>query len=663
MAQKSKAAEIVLSRVVLYKHGTGYFERRGQVTGGTSLALTCASDGIEDMLKSLVIIDPSETTGNSVTYDCATPAETRLQLFGVNLRAAKGFLDVISQAKGSPITVMASGETVAGRVVGFDAVTSKGADGVSWEEKLLVIYTGENTFRRIAMSSISSIKIEEPTFAAELQEQLETLFESAKRAGVKSLNVGFGGKSTREVMVAYSVPAPIWKTSYRLVLNDDDKLLLQGMALVDNTSTEDWKNVQLVLVSSAPVSFIQPLYEPIVPERRTVDRQGSRAVKPLYSEQGIKTELDQLAAGFNKMGFGSAPAAPGAVASARAESVGMGSLNFEESDDLNIEAAEVGNLFEYRIESPVTVPAQTSAMIPIVYQPVEGERISLFNRSASPDFPYAAIRFKNTTELTLEAGPVTVFEQESYAGEALMDVVKPKNSCYLPFALDLGCRVIVRTDYQQRPIWRVRVWSGILYLDYRENHGLIYEIENVTDREKTVIVEHPIHAGAGLISPENAMEVTESYYRFKVVVPAREHVQLPVWEQTDTFWQVRIEDVDAFDAQRVEWLLAQNILDEKFAELLKNLADKRRNVRSLAEQRKRLAADIERLEKDQERARENLKTLGSSNEKYRRLLDEAEDNIASTTREMQELDKQIDAAKQEYSDLARTELLQEIQSK
>jgi hypothetical protein len=302
-------------------------------------------------------------------------------------------------------------------------------------------------------------------------------------------------------------------------------------------------------------------------------------------------------------------------------------------------------------------------MIPIVYQPVEGERISLFNRSASPDFPYAAIRFNNGTGLTLEAGPVTVFEQDAYAGEALMDVVKPKESCYLPFALDLGCRIIVRTDYQQRPIWRVRVWSGILYLDYRENHGLIYEIENVTDKEKTVIVEHPIRQGAELMAPDNPIEITESYYRFKVVVPERAHHTLSVWEQTETFWQVRVEDVDAFDAQRVEWLLAQNILDDKFAELLKNLAEKRRHVRALVEQKKRLATDLARLEKDQERARENLKTLGSSNEKYRRLLDQAEDKIATTTSEIQDLERQIEAARNEYSELARTELLQEIQSK
>jgi hypothetical protein len=357
------------------------------------------------------------------------------------------------------------------------------------------------------------------------------------------------------------------------------------------------------------------------------------------------------------------PAMVGSAAVKQVQTGGFTSLDFDQPRELSIEAAEVGNLFEYRIETPVTVPASTSAMIPIVYQPVEGERIALFNRSASPDFPYAAIRFNNSTGLTLEGGPVTVFEQDAYAGEALMGVVKPKESCYLPFALDLGCRLIVRTDYQQRPIWRVRVWSGILYLDYRENHGLIYEMENVTDQEKAVIVEHPIRAGSVLVAPDNPVEITENYYRFKISIAPRSHHTLSVWEQSETYIQIRIEDVDAFDAQRVEWLLAQNILDEKFAELLKTLADKRRNVRTLVEHRKRMQTDLERLEKDQERARENLKTLGSSNEKYRRLLDEAEDKISGTTTEMQELEKHIEAAKHEYSELARTELLQEIQSK
>ena len=63
----------------------------------------------------------------------------------------------------------------------------------------------------------------------------------------------FAGEGKRKVQVGYVVEAPIWKTSYRLVLSDTEAPFLQGWALVENTTDEDWQGVRLSLISGRPI--------------------------------------------------------------------------------------------------------------------------------------------------------------------------------------------------------------------------------------------------------------------------------------------------------------------------------------------------------------------------------------------------------------------------
>ena len=68
-------------------------------------------------------------------------------------------------------------------------------------------------------------------------------------------------------------------------------------------------------------------------------------------------------------------------------------------------------------EQPVSLPRQKSAMLPIVTQEVEGTKVSIYNQQTHPKFPLLGLKFKNTTDLHLMQGPITVFEGSSYAGE------------------------------------------------------------------------------------------------------------------------------------------------------------------------------------------------------------------------------------------------------
>src|SRR5258706_522603 len=85
---------------------------------------------------------------------------------------------------------------------------------------------------------------------------------SARRRDAKTIVVTSDGAGPREMVVSYTIAAPIWKTTYRVVMDSQGKPFFQGWAIVDNVSEEDWNNISLSLVSGSPVSLIQPIQKP-----------------------------------------------------------------------------------------------------------------------------------------------------------------------------------------------------------------------------------------------------------------------------------------------------------------------------------------------------------------------------------------------------------------
>jgi hypothetical protein len=674
MPKKAKTNHIPLTKVVLYKHGMGYFERCGKIAGPTSVPIFCAAEAIDDMLKSLLVLNLGAGRVGAVTYDSSKTTQMRFEEFGFDIRNSRGLVDLLGQLKGTPVKVTVSGQSITGRVMGLDTVEHIVADKTVREQQL-VIYTGERTIKRYNFSSITAISIEDDAVAKEIGQQLELLFDTSKKKDKKRLQIAVEGTANRELFVAYSIPSPIWKTSYRLVFVPDGSLLLQGMAIVDNVQEEDWANVEMTLVSAAPISFIQPLYDPIQPHRRTIAPQGVIASGPVLAERAQQQEL----AWAMPMEVAATAAAAPAKAQSRAKLAMLGQTQemaapgfaggspglamqaaFAE-EELRIVAEPSGELFEYKITRPVTVPHNSSALIPLVQQTIEGERISLYNAEKNSKFPYAAVRMKNTTDLTLEAGPVTVMEEHAYAGEAMLDVLKPNDSRMLPYAIDQGCHVILRSDTFRKPVWRVRSTFGFIYMDYREQFKQIYHIENLSDRKKVVYIEHPIHAGMNLAQGVKPVEATQNHHRFKVQIDAGKKHNLEVIEESDASYHMRIENVEAIDGRQLDWLLQQNYVNKDFLNFLSWLFQERSEILGLLENRRQLESKIAQYKANQERARENIKSLGTTSERYRQAIDEAEDKILQATQELNELNNTISTRERKFVEMMKVELMSELE--
>lgn len=660
-----------IKKVALYKHGMGYFERSGEVEGNSQVELSCSLDEIDDMLKSLLVLKEGGGA-TSITYDSSKPTSEKLAEFGFDLKKTRSYMDLVGQLKGTGVLVKSADQEIKGRVIGSDISEVRTGDAVS-HENFLLLFSDEGQLRRINVAEIRSLVLEDKKLAREIDQQLDLMYLSVSKKDRKNLLVNLDDTGNGQVTIAYSIPTPIWKTSYRLVFRPDENLLLQGVAIVDNVQDEDWEDVSMTLVSAHPISFIQPLYEPVKPRRKRMQAQGVSASDPFVAEraraESVLGVAPMAAAPGQAMGgaafldgasgaWGAAEAPPQApVPAQRAEPQPL-ALDSLSPMELDIEAQETGELFEYRIDNPVSIPRDSSSLIPIVQTLVEGERVSLFSESRNKEFPYAAVKFLNSTGLTLEAGPVTVFEEETYAGECLVDVVKPDDKRILPYALDKSVPILVQENYRDKPVYKAQASGGILYVFSKKESNAEYKLENLADRKKIVYIEHPVRQGWKLSdSTEKPEESTRNFYRFRVELDGKENKSLSVKSESMVSQQVNLAVMRRVD-DYFSWLVSLNYLNKEFLEFLKRVGAILNEIETLTAGQAAITAEIKSHEQDQERARQNVKTLGASATRFQKAIEDSEDKIVELKGSLEKINQQL----REKFNLLRVESNQKLES-
>ncbi|HNJ44359.1 MAG TPA: hypothetical protein PKZ53_28010, partial [Acidobacteriota bacterium] len=353
---------------------------------------------------------------------------------------------------------------------------------------------------------------------------------AVRRRDAKTIVVTSEGDGQREMVVSYTIAAPIWKTSYRVVMDSSGKPFFQGWAIVDNISEEDWENVSLSLVSGTPMSFIQPLQQPLYryrpvlpiandvkldpqgvnpvdlsladgdsPESETASTVTKRQVKELPSpaSQGQLNLVQTQTGVYSVMnaapndGTGRYYRSSTGPTTTLSTAITTGEAGITSTSTGN----EIGDLFEYKVSQPVTVRRDRSALVPILQEKLEGERVSLYNESINPERPLNGVRLLNSTKLTLESGILTVVDGDAYAGEGSIDRCKPGERRFVVYALDLGTLVTTKTESEQKPVFLVRKYYGNFEIHYYLIEKKKFTVTNQTDRPKTVYLEHPIRQG------------------------------------------------------------------------------------------------------------------------------------------------------------------------
>src|SRR5208337_1375257 len=152
---------------------------------------------------------------------------------------------------------------------------------------------------------------------------------------------------------------------------------------------------------------------------------------------------------------------------------------------------DLGDYFQYLIEHPVNLPRQKSAMLPIVNQEVDCSRVSIYNQGVHAKFPLLGLKFKNTTSLHLMQGPITVFEGSSYAGDARILDLQPKEERLISYAIDLGTEVEPVTPNSTDRLINVKINHGVIHATHKVRDTKIYNVKNRSEHDRLLIIEHP----------------------------------------------------------------------------------------------------------------------------------------------------------------------------
>jgi hypothetical protein len=511
---------------------------------------------------------------------------------------------------------------------------------------------------------VQRVRFTNPVLENELKRALDTLALSHD-SQKKAVSMQFTGDGKRKVKVGYVIEAPIWKTSYRLVMDKDEKPYLQGWAVVENTTDEDWGGVKMALVSGRPISFKMDLYNPLFINRPTVEPELFRSLRPVAYEGGFKDSNNGAVAAAEKArqaggmpgsggfgglgggggggfgrGGGAGPARPGAAAPAP-DAKGE-SRSFRESVDgiatgadkefaaelgqrMNLAggsaatASKLGDFFQYVIDQPVSLARQKSALLPILGKDIEGTRVSIYNPAVQAKHPLLGLRFKNTTGANLAQGPVTVYEGSTYAGDARFLDISPNDERMIAFAIDLGSDVIPQVGDGKTNITKVKAQKGIVHISRLQTDEKVYKISNKSDTARTMVIEHPNRTNQGfkVVKTAKAIEETAALWRFETKVEAGKSAEFKVTEEKPLSEQITLTNSND---DQIRWVInlseSTPALKTKLGEAL-GLKGKWDVVRRELTQ---VRADVARITQDQDRIRKNLRETPKEADVYGEYL-------------------------------------------
>jgi hypothetical protein len=660
----NKTTQLPIGQVVLFSSGVGYFQREGAVEDNARVDLSFPVTDVNDLLKSMVCRDLDGGHISTVSYDSNAPVERTLKSFAINLTGNPSFGAILDQARGEKVEVVlqqtnnAQPGTLSGTVVGIEKQKlAVGKDAVDVE--LLNLWCTDG-MRSLKMAEIQRVRFLNPILDGEFKKALETLALSHDTQK-KSVSINCVGEGKRKVRVGYVIENPIWKTSYRLVLDRKEKPYLQGWAIVENPTDEDWKDVRMALVSGRPISFQMDLYQPLYMPRPVVEPEMFASLRPpTYSGSMDKEGRARLIAGITPAM--AAPwnntdrpvATPSDVASTGGTvpnlvqqdvtpstgiykplptggvagiTFGSGTLpqegfNLGQSVTTAASAAKLGDFFQYAIDHPVTLPRQKSAMLPIVGKSIEGSRVSIYNERTQAKFPLLGVKLKNTSGLHLMQGPITVFEGSNYAGDSRILDMQPNEERLISYAIDLGTEVNPVADPESGRMVSVKAVKGIVYTTTKIRNSKSYTIKNRNDIERVVYVEHPVRNEFKLIETDKPVETASDFYRFQVKVAPGKTATQTVTEERTVGQTVAISNLND---DNIRHFISQTVVGAKVKEGLDNALKLRGQMNKTQSEIGELQLQLDSVVNDQARLRANIKEMPATAEAYKRYLKKFDD--------------------------------------
>jgi hypothetical protein len=308
------------------------------------------------------------------------------------------------------------------------------------------------------------------------------------------------------------------------------------------------------------------------------------------------------------------------------------------------DAASLADLFEYRIKEPITLRKNQSALVPIINADVAVEKVSLWNRGAGNGRPIRAVWVTNGTGLTLDGGSITVVEGNAFAGEGLVEPLKPGERRLISYAADLGVMVDARRQPGDTRVFKLRARDGVIIQETEDRTTWTYRVRNENATPTTLVIEHRVQSGWKLGEGQTPAESTPDAQRFRVTLPTGKETVLDVREVRQGQSSVSIANIDDVMVAR---LVESGVPASALEAALRPVIAKKTEIAQVERRLQSLESERTTIVEDQQRLRENMKALrGSAEEKqllqrYTRQLDEQENKLDALKQEVTTTSQQL----------------------
>jgi hypothetical protein len=663
---ESTSGEVRVRTVALFSSGVGYIEHAGEVDGSQHVDLRVRSEQIDDILKSLLLEDLDGGRAGVVEYPSLDPLEKTLASFQVNLTGDPTLAQLLQRLRGARVSVAWQDQHLSGTILGVETRTAALGDSGRTTERPVLDLADGGTTRQIPLDEARELSLEDEHLRDELGKALAAI-AVARDQDKKTLGIGFDGQGKRRVRFGYVVETPVWKTSYRLVMpaKKGDDAHLQGWAIVENQTDQDWTDVRLSLVSGRPISFRENLSQPLYVPRPVVEPELYASLRPQQYRGGmaadrLEEQQKQVMGGRRKGERDEAKKvkeAEGKDAAAAqdveelAEQAPVTATAIDAISSVASAAAadKLGELFHYTVAS-VTLPRQRSAMLPIVTDPIQVERVTIFNESVLATHPLDGALLTNSTGKHLLQGPITVLDGGGYAGDASIEDLPPGDHRLISYAIDIPVKALVeRTEITG--VLTAKIVDGVLQVSSRHQAATTYRFENGADEDRTVVIEHPRPGQDWKLGEgPKPFEETPGLYRWKLPVAAGKSDQLVVHEELIDWQGYGIAD---FGEGNFEAYLSESAIPEPVKKALAKAAAMKRELAALQRRIDDLQAELTQIAEDQNRLRENMKTVAQNSPYSQRLLtklNDQETQVEGKQKEQEERRAALEAKRKELAD-------------
>lgn len=637
---QNNADDVMPIRTIsLYRSGVGYFERRGMVQGDEEVGLRFSTEQVNDILKSMVVLDLGGGSIGAITYGSNLPLDRRLASFGVDVSKAPSVERLFKQLAGEAVEVETSGGVVTGTILSVEdrptPVTGERGDGFAMSTQPYVNLVTSSGIQAVGLYDLRSFELQNKELAGELSKALSVLAQyRAERTTTVDVELLGAGDRARPVVIGYMHEMPVWKTSYRLVLPEDsgasdDGATLQGWAIVENTTDADWEGVKLSLASGRPVSFTMDLYRSIFTQRPELPVPVGGGLLPTLYEAGKAVLRDAMpadrAAGEAELRMRK-PARPSSGG-------GMAGM-FQDDWDANAEyksdmsgyigqsqgsGEQVGGQFMYTVDAPVTLARQQSAMLPILVDSIPCQRISIYNPSDQQGHPMRGAKMTNDSGLHLMPGPIAVYDTGNYAGDSQIPHVARNQDQILTYALDIDVQASSEAKVES-DLRSIRISDGMLMQTWKQRRDVTYSFKNLDAKSgRRLIVEHN-KSGSGweLVTKDGLDETTDSAYRFAYDIAPSGEADATIREERTTHQSAGVLSIplETLLAYRNSGKLSKAVLDA-----VQQAAQMQADINDMGEQITRLNQERSEIFQDQGRLRDNMGRISTSSDLYQRYME------------------------------------------